>query len=102
MSTDAAHIGLARNDGPDTMHQAAADIAPHTPTLRSRVLRVIESAGMFGQTDDEIEEITGLRHQTASARRRELAKAGAIVDSGMRRKTRSGRSAIVWITAGTP
>lgn len=52
-----------------------------------------------GRTDDEIEELTGLRHQTASARRRELVQHGAITASGAVRPTRSGRNATVWIVA---
>ncbi len=37
-----------------------------------------------------------MRHQTASARIRELAIAGRIVDSNIKRRTRSKRKAIVW------
>lgn len=37
-----------------------------------------------------------MRHQTASARVRELVLAGLIEDTGKRRKTRSGRGARVY------
>lgn len=40
-----------------------------------------------------------MRHQTASARIRELVQKGRVVDSTRRRPTRSGRLAIVWIEA---
>ena len=49
--------------------------------------------------DDEGEVLTGLAHQTYSARRRELAIAEAIRKSGERRPTRSGRAADVWVVA---
>lgn len=47
-------------------------------------------------TCDEVEIVTGLKHQTASARIRELALKGLIKDSGKRRLTRSGRKAVVY------
>ncbi len=51
-----------------------------------------------GRTDDEIEQALNMRHQTVSARRRELVLAGKVVDSGRTRKTRSGCKATVWVT----
>ena len=49
-----------------------------------------------GATCDELESSLMLSHQTTSARVRDLAKGGRIVDSGKRRRTRTGRQAIVW------
>lgn len=49
-----------------------------------------------GQTDDEIELLTGKAHQSVSATRYALMKKGYIEDSGLRRKTRYGNEAIVW------
>lgn len=54
-----------------------------------------------GATCDEIEVRYDMRHQTASARITALQKKGIIYDSGQRRKTRSGRSAIVWAISNT-
>ena len=51
-----------------------------------------------GATDDELERLLRMRHQTASARRRELVLLGKVVDSGRTRKTRSGCKATVWVT----
>lgn len=74
---------------------AAADsLAGSADALRARVLRHVRETG--GATCDECEVSLGLRHQTASARIWELAKAGFIRDSGRTRKTRSGRAAVVW------
>lgn len=91
--------GTPPHSNPTTSHDAAVQIKPEAATLRARVLDVITKAGDTGATDDEIEQVTGLVHQTASARRRELALGSKIVDSGQRRPTRSGRKAIVWIVA---
>lgn len=49
-----------------------------------------------GRTCDHVERVLRMSHQTASARIRDLSKAGKIVDSGRREKTRTGRSAICW------
>lgn len=89
--------GTPPHSNPTTSHDAAVQIKPEAATLRARVLDTIKAAGDSGATDDEIEQATGLVHQTASARRRELALGGKIVDSGQRRPTRSGRKAIVWV-----
>lgn len=84
--------------GSDTSHAAARS---HTPedlgTLRARVWAHVERCGHHGATCDEIERDLGLTHQTASARVNELVKAGRLVDSDERRKTRSGRNATVWV-----
>ena len=87
-------IGFVRLDGGDTMVESAKAIAMEGRNLRATVLRVIIDKG--GATDEEIELRTGLKHQTASARRRELVISGLVEDSGERRLTTSGRKAIVW------
>jgi hypothetical protein len=81
--------------GSDTSEAAAQSMMHTVGQLRTRVHRVIESSPC-GMTCDEVEVALKLRHQTASARVRELAIMGRIRDSGRRRKTRSGRSAVVW------
>jgi hypothetical protein len=63
------------------------------------VLEAVKAAGLAGLTCDEVEQRLSMTHQTASARVHELAKLEAIVDSGRKRKTRSGRGAVVWIAA---
>ena len=76
---------------------------PVIKTLQDRVLAYIKSQGSWGATDDEIEQALDMKHQTASARRRELVLMDPprIIDSGGRRKTRSGRTAKVWIVNTT-
>lgn len=83
----------------DTSREAAEAIKPKAAILRARCLAVIEAAGAEGATCDEVEAATGLLHQSASARVRELVQLGAIGPNGDRRQTRSGRSAQVYVTA---
>ncbi len=75
---------------------AAESVKPDAGRLRGLVLGAIRKAGVAGLTCDECEVQLDMRHQTCSARFRELAKAGVIVDSGRKRETRSGRKAVVW------
>lgn len=88
-----------REPQPVTSQLAADSVAPVAGDLRAQVLAAIRSAGERGLVDDEGEVLTGLSHQTYSARRRELAIAEAIRKSGERRRTRSGRTADVWVVA---
>lgn len=80
----------------DTSHAAKVSIEPHRGRLQQMVLETFRLHRTLGLTDDQIEAICNLPHQTASARRRELVLAGLVYDSGERRKTRTGRSAAVW------
>lgn len=82
--------------GSDTSEAAAASMETSAETLRAEVyVRIAKVAA--GLTCDEVEVAMGLRHQTASARIRELVLKGSIIDSGRRRRTRSGREATIWI-----
>lgn len=87
--------------GSDTSEAAADSVAGETGSKRREILGLIREAPN-GMTDDEAEERTGWRHQTVSARRRELVLLGLVVDSGRRRKTRSGRAATVWVPSPDP
>jgi hypothetical protein len=80
----------------DTSIAAAESIAPKVSKLAARVYRyVCESS--TGATCWEIEQALCMSHQTASARLRELSLNRCIVDSTERRRTGSGRQAIVWV-----
>ncbi len=83
--------------GSETSKAAADSQRGKLPAKRQRVLDEIRAAAWDGLTDDEIEHRTGYRHQTASARRRELVLAGLVFDSKRRRWTSSGRQATVWV-----
>jgi hypothetical protein len=86
--------------GSDTSKAAAESMIGSTATLRSAILGHIESAGKDGRTCWECELNLAMRHQTCSARIRELAQLSLIVDSGRRRKTESNRTATVWLAKG--
>jgi hypothetical protein len=81
----------------DTSLEAAYRQLRTGESQRALVYQTIERSGESGLTDDDVERATGLRHQTASARRRELVQKGFVEDSGDRRKTSSGCRATVWV-----
>lgn len=85
----------------DTSKLAAESIAPKAGRLRASVLAEVRDRGVDGTTCDEVEVALSLRHQTASARIRELALNGSIVDTGRKRPTRSKRPAVVYCAVGT-
>lgn len=88
---------VGRNS-PETSQQAADSISDQASRLAKIALAYISHNG--GLTCAEVEAQTGMSHQTASARIWELQRKGKIKDSGQRRKTPSGRNAIVWVKTG--
>lgn len=78
----------------DTSEAALASLEPHLERLERLVLLAIEANGRA--TCDEIEQETGLSHQSASARLTALKNRELICATDERRKTRSGRKAICW------
>ena len=85
--------------GSDTSEAAARSVEATAPRDQDRILASVGARHSDGMTCDELEVALGLSHQTASARVRDLVKAGRIIDSGKRRKTRTGRSAAVYVRA---
>ena len=85
----------------DTSEEAAASMEEHQSRLAREVLALIRASAPSGVTCDRIEELMNLRHQTASARVRELVLAGWVEDSGRRRENRSGRKGILWVPFGS-
>jgi hypothetical protein len=85
--------------GCDTSEAAADSLSDITLTK----LRMKVYAFIIGQSDgatcDETEAALDLRHQTVSARIRELSLANRIYDTGRRRRTRSNRTARVYVCA---
>lgn len=90
-------MGLPFVRGSATSEDAAAAKRGSASSDQERVYAFISGRWIAGATDDEIEEILGMRHQNASARRNALVRAGRVKDSGLRRPTRSGREATVWV-----
>lgn len=70
------------------------------PRLRDQVYDFIFFLGARGATDDEGYTALGMVVQTYSPRRGELVKLGLVKPSTCRRRTASGRHAIVWVASG--
>lgn len=86
--------GLVRNDHGETAHAAARQVRGKRE-LYHRLLTAIDGS-IGGLTDEELQLTTGMNPSTERPRRVELVDAGVLCDSGNRRKTRSGRAAVVW------
>lgn len=87
---------------PETSHHAAEIVLPRTGTLRHTLYRAIlqaTSTPKRGMTDGDLEDLTGRKHESVSASRNTLMNDGLIRDSGLRRLTDSGSTAIVWEAA---
>jgi predicted ArsR family transcriptional regulator len=84
----------APHSGGPTSAAAAKAIEPHAGTLRATILDLLRRDGPL--TAQEIEDRTGLEGNTVRPRLCELRDAGKVRDSGLTRKTRSGRDAAVW------
>ncbi len=93
----AEHAGRLPHNGTDTSRAAAKQWRQKARGDVRRVFECIEQSAR-GMTCDEVETTLQLRHQTASARIRDLVLAGAVIDTGIRRKTRTGSSARVYRT----
>lgn len=95
---------LARTSDPETSHEAAESVRPFLTARREAVLLVLGGAGPM--TDEELQAeylfaagMDIVPAQSASGlrtRRSELVDAGMVVDTGERRRTASGRQAVVW------
>jgi len=87
------------NNSTDTSAEAGASMNPHVGKLArecfDEIAAVWRNDGV-GMTVDALEQTLNRSHQSVSARVNELRNKGWLVDSGIRRKTRSGRPAIVW------
>lgn len=89
--------------GSDTSEAAAHSKIGSAGSDQARVYQFVRDRGPMGATDAEVETALVMLHQNASARRNALVRQGVLCDSGLRRKTPSGRLATVWVVgAGTP
>jgi hypothetical protein len=94
----------APHNGTDTSAAAALAIQPFLSGLRLRIYRALELAE-DGFTCEQLEHLLGIKHQTASARLRELHDRGYVtlrVDrSGtiLKRRTTSGCLARIYFPA---
>lgn len=90
-------------DPRDTSEWAQWAVLPRTGSQRLAVLDFIIGRGEEGATHQEIRDgiVTDaggqLSYSSSTTRPQELEKGGWIMDSGMRRETRAGNPAIVWV-----
>lgn len=89
----------ARPTDPETSHAAARSIHGGLTDIQRRVLEFYRARGWPGATDEELSDALGCHGSTLRTRRSELTDAGLIVDSGERRKLKSGRRGVVWLHA---
>ena len=80
---------------PDTSHEAAEDAAVSANKGREIALATLRRHPA-GLTDHELAAITGWQLNSMNKRRGELRDRGFVYDTGTRRRTPSGSSAIVW------
>ena len=85
---------LARRTDPDTAQAAAAAASKRGPSQRKRVYNALVMLG--AATDYELSVATGILRSSAAKRRQELTTLGYVLDTGERRATDTGTSAIVW------
>lgn len=87
----------------DNSNDAYASIVASLGALQAEVYMAIDASGTRGMTGDEIEVLTGLTHQTVSARITELSGSKLRLIENVndrKRPTRSGRGAAVWTVRG--
>lgn len=87
--------------GSDTS-EAAARAVTEPSRLRAQVLDFLKKRGVRGATDEEIQAALAMPANTERPRRRELVLGKSVIDSGQRRRTMAGRSAVVWAVAAQP
>jgi predicted transcriptional regulator len=79
----------------ETSRDAAESMISHSPGLRHLIAAEFLRAGVRGFTNDELEAKLGIKHQTLSARVRELVLDRTVMETERTRLTRSGRKAVV-------
>jgi hypothetical protein len=82
-------ITSSHHGGNRCSEEANADVTPFKSTQRFMCLRLVAQYSPHGISCDEIERVSGLKHQSAGARMTELKSDGLIFRIGYG-KTRSG------------
>ena len=72
-------------------------VEPHIGTINRAVYLYIESRGLDGATDQEIEGVTRIDGNSVRPSRGSLVKQGLVFDSGRTRPNAKGNNCIVWI-----
>ncbi len=96
MRTDIKDITHRYHQGDIFSDLAHKTLIGSKAAIRAKVISYVRDQGWSGATSDEIEQATGLSHQTVSARVTEAKADGTLIPIG-KRKTRSGRNAAVLV-----
>ena len=80
----------------ETSRASAHAIESHAATLRGKVYRWLLGAGQRGATDEEMQLELNLNPSTQRPRRVELVERRLVINSGLCRRTKSARLAVVW------
>lgn len=80
-------------------HPLSSEANAHTrkEVDRAELYRFVFAQGIYGATADEADQALGKGHQTTSARFSDLKRAGELIDTGQRRKTRKHCKAAVFV-----
>lgn len=78
-----------------TQKEAARSFYPKSGTIQHKIYELITEHG--GLTDEQIEQMLHLKHQSASAARNVLMNKGWVINSGRTRRNQNGNRAIIWI-----
>ena len=89
-------VGIPHS-GTDTSRAAARRMSPLASAMTARVFRFIASRADHGATDFDTQAGLFLSGDTERPLRWTLQKCGLVKDSGTRRKSPSGRAAIVYV-----
>lgn len=87
------NVVLVARDAQQTSRDAAQSVKPKTGKKRQRIHAYLVQRDA---TDEEIETALSMSGNTVRPARGTLVRDGHVVDSGIRRLTRAGNSAIVW------
>ena len=95
-SSGSGSVGLPHS-GTDTSREAAQSMTLVAAANTARVLLFIADQGENGATDFEVQAALNMTGDSELPRRWELQRHGLVRDSGSRRKSPSGRNAIVYV-----
>ncbi len=89
---------MAHNNDPDTSHAAAASV--DATRLENMVFAEYLACGLRGATQDELlEAFPEFSYSSITARPSALKRKGLVIDTGVKRKGRSGRMQRVLVAA---
>ena len=80
-----------------TSLQALLAVEPHIGSINRAVYSFIESRGLDGATDQEVESVTRIDGNSVRPSRGSLVKQGLVFDSGRTRPNAKGNNCIVWM-----